>query len=126
MKISRQLEITKKVKKQFTEGRRFDGLCAYFIDNCLTEDEDRSDIKLFTFKNAVKYGNANPKSIRTYFWWKVDDPTGLSLKFPNATENEYDFENRLLFLDWMIKKYESKLLKVKLKKWISKWLEIDF
>jgi hypothetical protein len=43
-------------------------------------------IPLFTFKNAIRYANANENAKQS--WWKFTD--------------DYNREDRLKFIDWMI------------------------
>lgn len=56
-------------------------------------------IPLFTKENAIKYGNAYRHNYSAYWWncpswWEID--------------SVYDYENRILFINWIISELEKK------------------
>ena len=55
-------------------------------------------IPLFTKENAIKYGNAHKNNYSAY-WWNHPDWWDTSLT--------YDYENRILFVNWMISELEK-------------------
>lgn len=79
------------------------GLCYYFNGN---------KPRLFTLKLAIKYGNANPESEESYFWWptciNLEDAITIGPKQVND-ERFFDKENRIKFLNWMLEQYKLML-----------------
>ena len=101
-KISKekQLTIIELVRADLVNKPDCNGLCSRFqnvMRNELNEDVNFAEIKewfpLFVQKNAIKYANGGPD--RHCWWWDV----GLEIKF--------DYENRILFLDWMSSKIKT-------------------
>jgi len=114
-----KIEFWQKVKAKFiklntTTGvgnphKHHFGLC-YAIDTVRCESGYGYDYKkIFNLKNARKHANATGVD-EGYFWWDIDrnwdDPYGNHhcSGEPGIKEIKgvYDFENRLLFLDWII------------------------
>jgi len=56
-------------------------------------------ISLFTKENAIKYGNAHKNNYSAY-WWNCPD-------WWENTSLTYDYENRILFVNWMISELEK-------------------
>jgi hypothetical protein len=86
-----QIEILESVKDQIRSKR--DCLCELIrsqiqkkIQRMMFYTEIREFIPLFTYENAVKHADALAGRENKY-WWSYWD---------------FDFENRIKFLDWMI------------------------
>ena len=110
MTLEKQLEIVKEAKAlliaDFEAHKYMSGLC-YYVNRAGNSSACR-DVQLFTYDNALKYANATPDSAKDY-WWKVITLHPFLSGRGNMTLDTYDYENRILFLDWMITKYEKML-----------------
>ena len=109
--IKQQLKIVNKVicgleKQQKSEPttRKF-GLCHYFNKELgRIHDINMYDINidiaiwdyipLFTYQNAVEHGNTANHSLSGAFWWNFCT---------------YDYDNRLLFLNWIKQELNKQL-----------------
>lgn len=80
-------------------------------------------LDLFRLRYAIYHANADPASESTYFWWKTDFHYEDRIKQSQALlvndAPEYDYDNRLLFINWMIETYWSRLSRLE-KLWYSK------
>lgn len=73
---------------------RMGGLCYYIGCNIFINNIS----EIFNIENAAKHANAKLKGRpNPSFWWNYSE-------YDRA---EYDLENRLLFLDWMINELEN-------------------
>ena len=87
METKRKIEILERVKEKLLSGDAEGfGLCSLIQLECFNEERIR-DIELFTFNNAILYGNADKDADKGWFWW------GIYM---------YDFENRIMFVNWML------------------------
>ena len=73
---------------------RMGGLCYYVGEHFFMRDIP----EIFNIKNAAKHANAKLKGRPSpSFWWNYSE----------YDRTEYDLENRLLFMDWMINELEN-------------------
>ena len=104
MTNKKQIEILEEVKSKITESKK--GLCwLIFHELSIKYNVCRSEyptpiesdiikhIPLFTQRNAIKYANGQQR----VFWWHFH--TYEQESNPNK---EYDSDNRIKFVDWMI------------------------
>jgi len=104
MKIDKKLRLLLEVRKSFiADGIKYPthpigGLCWFFnniapgYDVNFTHFRTQEFVELFNRKYAVKYCNAGYD--HGAFWW-------------DYSTVQYDFTNRLAFLDWMIARYQK-------------------
>ena len=101
--IEDSIAVINYVIEDFKFEGRGRGLCCYFNGN---------NPKLFTLELAIKYGNANPESEESYFWWptyiNIEDAIIIGPKQVND-ERFFDKENRIKFLNWMLEQYKLML-----------------
>lgn len=95
-----RIEILEDVLKKLESLEIGGGLC-YKIQNSAFElfsilDEAKNIIPIFTFENAKKVTEVKDVADEGGYWWYI---------FEN-----YDFENRIKFVNWMIEQ-EKELLK---------------
>jgi hypothetical protein len=96
--INQKIKILKRVKKQLLERKGISflhlGLCARIsveLYNLIPEKDVRiRDVyEDFTYENAKKFGaEISLSEIQPDFWWSIE---------PN-----FDYDNRIAFVDWMI------------------------
>lgn len=96
-----RIEILEDVLKKLESGDADGGLC-YKIENSAYEllrvwDHDNKIIPLLTLENARKVTEVKAGAHKKIYWW-------------NYFEN-YDFENRIKFVNWMIEMEKSLLNK---------------
>lgn len=97
--FEQQLRILEMVLKTIEEKKYKSGICN-IITNILSNEEEFKRFNLFvldrlfpllTCKNAKKYGNSKETGV---YWWEIDP---------------FDFESRINFIRWMIKKINIEL-----------------
>lgn len=103
MQTIKKIQILKKIRAKFILRLNSNGLCSYIQDTGYS----RYVLDLFTLDNAQRYANSSFDSLNWYFWWKTNINPDNPSKVNDSTE--FDFDNRLFFIDWMISKYTKRL-----------------
>lgn len=96
-----RIEILEDVLKKLESGDKVGGLCLeiqnYSFKLFQIQDCAENIIPIFTLENAKKVTEIKDDAAERSFWW-------------NFFEN-YDFENRIKFVNWMIEQEKSLLNK---------------
>lgn len=89
---NQRIEILEDVLQKLERGNIYSGLCVKIKNSAFKLfhilDEAKNIIPLFTFKNAKKVTEVRAVATEDGYWW---------YPFEN-----YDFENRIKFVEWMI------------------------
>jgi len=96
MKTQQKIKILQKVKAQLLQNKENNSFTTIGLCFLLgSEGVSYKNIKLFNLENAIKYAHAI--DYISGFWWNVCTHSG----------EVYDYENRILFLDWLIAQYSK-------------------
>jgi hypothetical protein len=103
-----KIKILERVKERLQDYRNTNKRCCYGLCNFLKKEfESKMETSIgcsyfadmkeiwfrdFTFENANLYANASWFDVDGDYWWRP---------------NPYDYENRILFLDWMINRIKT-------------------